>query len=66
MTNTAVGDRANLYRLPLDGSAPQRLTDFDDRRMHWFEIAPDGETLVVSRGELSRDAVLIENLLPAQ
>ena len=66
LTNTAVGDRANLYRLPLDGSAPQRLTDFDDRRMHWFEIAPDGETLVVSRGELSRDAVLIENLLPAQ
>ncbi|NHZ73826.1 MAG: hypothetical protein GWP16_05095, partial [Nitrospirae bacterium] len=66
LTNTVAGDRANLYRLPLDGSAPQRLTDFDDRRMYWYEVAPDGETLVVARGELSRDAVLIENFLPAQ
>jgi Tol biopolymer transport system component len=65
LTNTAVADRANLYRLPLDGGPPLRLTDFDDRRMYWFEIAPDGETLVVTRGELSRDAVLIENFLPA-
>ena len=59
--NTVLGDRANLYRLPLDGSEPERLTDFDDRRMYWFELAPDGETLIVARGELSRDAVLIEN-----
>jgi Tol biopolymer transport system component len=66
ITNTTTGDRANLYRLPLDGGALERLTDFDDRRLFWYEFAPDGETLVVSRGELSRDAVLIENFLPAQ
>jgi serine/threonine protein kinase/Tol biopolymer transport system component len=59
--NTAPGDRANLYRLPLDGGEPERLTDFADRRMYWFELAPDGKTLIVARGELSRDAVLIEN-----
>ena len=66
LTNSVARDRANLYRLPLDGSDPVRLTDFDDRRMYWFEVAPNGETLVVARGELSRDAVLIENFLPAQ
>jgi len=66
ITNTVTGDRANLYRLPLDGGTIERLTDFDDRRLFWYELAPDGETLVVARGQLSRDAVLIENFLPAQ
>ena len=66
LTNTVASDRANLYRLPLDGGAMERLTDFDDRRLFWYEFAPDGETLVVARGELSRDAVLIENFLPPQ
>ena len=66
ITNTVTGDRANLYRLPLDGGVLERLTDFDDRRLFWYEFAPDGETLVVARGELSRDAVLFENFLPAQ
>lgn len=62
-TNTVSGDRANLWRLPLDGGEPEKLTDFDERRMYWYEFAPDGETLVITRGELSRDAVLIENFL---
>jgi len=63
LTNTMPRDRANLWRLPLDGGEPERLTDFDDRRMYWYGLAPDGETLVFTRGELSRDAVLIENFL---
>lgn len=63
LVNTMPRDRANLYRLPLDGGEPERLTDFDDRRMYWFGLAPDGETLVISRGDLSRDAVLLENFL---
>jgi serine/threonine protein kinase/Tol biopolymer transport system component len=63
LTNTMPRDRANLYRLPLDGGEPERLTDFDDRQMYWYELSPDGETLVYTRGELSRDAVLIENFL---
>ncbi len=61
LINTVPRDRANLYRQPLDGSEPVKLTDFDDRRMYWFELAPDGNTLIVARGELSRDAVLIQN-----
>jgi serine/threonine protein kinase/Tol biopolymer transport system component len=63
LTNTMPRDRANLWRLPLDGGEPERLTDFDERRMYWYGLAPDGETLIFTRGELSRDAVLIENFL---
>jgi len=59
--NTVRSDRANLWHQPLDGGEPEPLTSFDDDRLHWFEKAPDGETLVVSRGNLTRDAVLIEN-----
>ncbi len=59
--NTAPGDRANLWRLPLDGSEAQRLTDFTDESLFWFEYSPDGETLVVSSGHLLRDAVLIRD-----
>ena len=59
--NTAPGDRGNLWRLPLDGSEPQRLTDFTDESLFWFEPSPDGETLVVSSGQLLRDAVLIRD-----
>jgi serine/threonine protein kinase/Tol biopolymer transport system component len=63
LTNTMPSDRANLWRLPLDGGEPEQLTDFDERRMYWYEISPDGKTLVVTRGVLVRDAVLIENFL---
>ncbi len=54
------GDRANLWRLPLDGSEPERLTDFTDENLFWFEYSPDGKTLVVSTGRFLRDALLIQ------
>jgi serine/threonine protein kinase len=61
--NTMPGDRANLWRLPLDGSEPERLTNFGELRLYWWEFSPDGESLVVTRGDLSRDAVLMRNFL---
>ncbi len=59
--NTVPGDRGNLWRVSLDGREPQRLTDFTDENLFWFEYSPDGETLVVSSGQLLRDAVLIRD-----
>ncbi|MDH3746068.1 MAG: serine/threonine-protein kinase, partial [Acidobacteriota bacterium] len=59
--NTAPGDRVNLWRLPLDGSEPRRMTDFTDENLFWFEYSPDGETLVASSGQLLRDAILIRD-----
>jgi len=61
LINTVQSDRANLWRLPLDGGELQPLTQFDEERLFWFEAAPEGETLVIARGSLYRDAVLIEN-----
>ena len=61
IVNTMPSDRANLWRLPLDGGEPEQLTDYSDERLYYFDYTPDGETLVISRGVLSRDAVLIEN-----
>jgi Tol biopolymer transport system component len=63
LTNTVPGDRANLWRQPLDGSEPERLTNFGELRLYWWEFSPDGKSLVVTRGDLSRDAVLMRNFL---
>ncbi len=60
--NTLPSDRANIWRQPLDGSPPVRLTDFNDQRAGWFEYSPDGDTWIITRGMLTRDAVLLENL----
>ncbi|MFN8095930.1 MAG: protein kinase [Vicinamibacteria bacterium] len=59
--NTVPGDRANVWRVPLDGRAPQRVTDFQDGLLYSFDVSPDGRTLVYSRGPRTRDALLLRN-----
>jgi len=59
LVNAVKGDRANLWLQPLDGSSPTQLTRFDDLRLRDFDWSPDGTTLLLARGRLSRDAVLI-------
>ena len=59
ITNTARGDRANLWQVPLDGSPPHRLTSFDEHTLFAFCPMRDGKGWLLSRGDLSRDAVLI-------
>lgn len=58
----AVGiNSSSLWRQPIDGGDPQKLCDFPDRI---FNIAwsRDRKNLVVSRGKLLGDALLITNL----
>ncbi|HUP49297.1 MAG TPA: protein kinase [Thermoanaerobaculia bacterium] len=64
IVNTAPSDRANLWQLPIDGSAPRRLTDFDERLLMAFVPPPGGKGWMLSRGELSRDAVMLTNFDP--
>ncbi|HJQ41227.1 MAG TPA: protein kinase [Thermoanaerobaculia bacterium] len=59
LINTMPEDRRNVWRLPLDGSAPAALTQFTDQLMFSFDLTPDGKALIASRGELTRDAVMI-------
>lgn len=51
----------NLWRQPVDGGSPQQLTNFDVQQIRAFDISADDKTLVVSRGNFSIEAVLIEN-----
>jgi hypothetical protein len=59
--NTMPGDRTNVWLLPLDGSAPRRITNFDDQNLFDFAFSDDGRTLAVARGPRVRDAVLVKN-----
>lgn len=59
VVNTAPGDRANLWRVPIDGSRQQKITNFDEHTIFGFKRLRDGKGWVLSRGDLSRDAVLI-------
>ena len=58
-----IGGRNNLWALALDGSGWSRVTDYDDGIQGVLvgaDWTPDGEWLVVSKGQLLNDAVLIE------
>ena len=52
---------SNLWRQPLDGGAPEPLTNFRDGDIYNFAFSPDGARLYVARGYPIRDAVLIKN-----
>jgi Tol biopolymer transport system component len=54
-------DACNVYRLPLDGGEPQKLTDFDRDHIREFQWSPDGKTLAISRGDTVQDIVLLKN-----
>ena len=49
----------NLWRIPLDGSAPRPVTTFTSEQMMDYQWSRDGKTLAVSRGTQSADIVLI-------
>ncbi len=63
LVNTAAGDRANLWRLPLDGNAAERLTDFTEQDLLAADFSPDESRWTFLRGGSLRDAVLIEGAL---
>jgi len=59
LLNTMPSGRANIWLFPLDGRAPKQLTNFPDQLLFRFDVTPDRKAFIVSRGELSRDAVMI-------
>jgi Tol biopolymer transport system component len=53
----------NVWRHPLDGGSPRRVTAFTDSEdIRWFAVAPDGERLAVARGTTIRDVVRIRDV----
>jgi hypothetical protein len=55
---------ANLWRFPLDGSAPRPVTTFTSEQILNYRWSRDGKTLAMSRGTLSADVVSITSEEP--
>jgi serine/threonine protein kinase/Tol biopolymer transport system component len=51
---------SNVWSQPLDGGPPRQLTDFKEKLITTFNVAPDGK-LVCVRGVLPRNAALISD-----
>lgn len=58
--NSAVGDRANIWLQPIDGSAPRKVTRFPDQQIMAFDRSADGKHVLVARGTITRDAFLLK------
>ncbi len=59
--NSHVGDRSNIWLQPLSGGPPRQLTRFADQVVFAFARSVDGKQLIIARGTLSRDAMMIRN-----
>jgi eukaryotic-like serine/threonine-protein kinase len=55
------GGVQNLWRLPLDGSAPQPLTEFKSGRIFNYAWSADGKNLLIVRGTVTNDLILIRD-----
>jgi Tol biopolymer transport system component/DNA-binding winged helix-turn-helix (wHTH) protein len=56
------GDVTNVWDQPLSGGPPRQLTKFTSGRIFDFNWTTDGKKLLLSRGEVSSDVVLLGNL----
>ena len=52
-------ERFNIWRRPLAGGEPQRVTNFSDLAIVRFARSPDGRQLLLCRGTQTRDAFLM-------
>jgi eukaryotic-like serine/threonine-protein kinase len=55
------GGYFNVWRQPLDGGPPTRITDIDSFEMGDYAFSPDGGTLYYTKVITTSDAVLIEH-----
>ncbi|MCI0389096.1 MAG: LpqB family beta-propeller domain-containing protein [Acidobacteria bacterium] len=53
---------SNIWLQPIDGGAPRQLTDFKAGRILYFDWSRDGQRLAISRGAVTSDIVMIDNL----
>ncbi len=55
------GGISNLWSQPIDGGEPQQITDFKQERIFSYDYSRDGKQLVLSRGEINNDVVIVSN-----
>ena len=52
---------SNVWRQPIEGGAPQKVTDFSSGLIFDFVWLPNGKDMAVARGATSSDVVRIQN-----
>lgn len=52
---------SNIWGVPVRGGAPRRLTGFNTDSIFSFDWSRDGRQLVVARGYLSHEIVLLSD-----
>jgi hypothetical protein len=53
---------ANIWRQPIAGGPPRKVTDFTQDQIFRFAYSHDGKQLALARGTQSSDVVMISNL----
>lgn len=59
LTNRGGGQ--NIWRQPIDGSAPAQITNFSSGKILNFAWAADGKDLLIARGNTNNDLILIKD-----
>ena len=54
-------ERMNIWRQPLAGGAPAKVTNFSDLVISRFAVSPDGQSIALCRGAVTRDAFIVTN-----
>jgi Tol biopolymer transport system component len=52
----------NIWRQPIDGSPPSKLTDFQEDSILHYDWSASGQQFILSRGGRRRDIVLMKNI----
>ena len=55
------GGVSNIWMQPINGDAPRQLTTFKSDRIFSFDWSRDGKQLVVARGLVASDVVMVSN-----
>lgn len=55
------GDVTNIWEQPLSGSSAHQLTQFTSGKIFDFNWSADGKTILMSRGNLGGDVVLLSD-----
>lgn len=55
------GGSMNIWRQPVDGSAPTQITDFNSGKILNFAWTADGKDLIIARGNTNNDLLLIRD-----
>jgi serine/threonine protein kinase/dipeptidyl aminopeptidase/acylaminoacyl peptidase len=53
---------SNIWKQPVDGGSPTKVTDFRDSLINDFAYSRDGRQLICTRGTVIREAVMITDL----